>query len=287
MSIEMGPVRSALLLLHLSDIHFREPYCLNLETDPDHPVRQAMLNDIRIMVERLGPVDAILVSGDIAFKGHPEEYKVAAEWLSEVTGVAGCRGIDIYTVPGNHDVDRTIAGDRMVQGVRGLISKHPPGPIRDKELYDTFRDEKTGIELLRPMAEYNIFAASFECDLTPELPFWIQEVPLAPGWKLKIRGLTTTYLSGPDDDAKGDLYLGAFQRAFAPCDGIVHLAMLHHPPDWDADPEELDDALWNFCAVHLLGHKHRQRYHPGTHGVRLAAAASEPGPYGKKLETGL
>jgi hypothetical protein len=276
MTIEMVPVRSALLLLHLSDIHFREPYCLNLETDQDHPVRQAMLYDIRTMVDRLGPVDAILVSGDIAFKGHPQEYQVAAEWLSAVTRVAGCREIDIYTVPGNHDVDRTIAGGRMVQGVRGLIFRHPPGPRRDKELHDTFLDEKTGIELLMPMAEYNLFAASFECDLTPKLPFWIQELPLAPGWKLKMHGLTTTYLSGPDDDVKGELYLGALQRAFAPCDGVVRLAMLHHPPEWLGDHDELDDALWNYCTLHLLGHKHRQRYRTGTQGVRLATGAVNP-----------
>lgn len=38
-----------MLLLHISDIHFR--------------------------VQDLGPVGAILVGGDIAFKGDPEEYK--------------------------------------------------------------------------------------------------------------------------------------------------------------------------------------------------------------------
>lgn len=273
---EMEPVRSELLLLHLSDIHFREPYCLNLETDQDQPVRQAMLNDIHTMVDRLGPIDAILVSGDIAFKGNPQEYQVAAVWLSEVTGVARCHPTGIYTVPGNHDLDRNIAGLRMVQAVRGLIIGHQPGASRDKELHDTLLDEQSGRALLMPMDAYNLFAASFGCDLTPEQPFWVQELPLAPGWKLRMHGLTTTFLSGPDDDVRGGLYLGALQRAFSPYDGIVYLAILHHPPDWLVDQDDLDDALWNSCTLHLLGHKHRQRYRTDTNGVRLAAGAVNP-----------
>lgn len=267
---------NGLLLLHLSDIHFQEPYCLNLERDPDHPVRTALLNDIHDMVEKLGAVDTILVSGDIAFKGHTEEYRVAAEWLTDVANVAGCHPNDIYTVPGNHDVNRASAEGRSVLGTRGLISQCEPGVSRDRELHKTLLDEKSGPELFTPMEEYNLFAASYECDLNRERPSWIENLPLAPGWTLKMHGLTTTFLSGPDDDKRGDLYLGALQRSFSPDDGVVHLAMMHHPPDWLGDQEELDDALWEHCALQLLGHKHRQRYHAGDYGVRLAAAAVNP-----------
>jgi hypothetical protein len=272
--VRLGRPNNALLLLHLSDIHFKEPYCLNPDTDPDQPVRQALLNDIRDMVVRLGSADAILVSGDIAFKCNPLEYRESKLWLSEITHVAGCREADIYTVPGNHDVERIIAGGLMVQSVRGAISKHPSGPKRDRALHDICLEKKTGVELLMPMAEYNLLAASFKCDITPERPFWTQELQLAPGWQLKMHGLTTTLLSGPDDDVKGALYLGHLQRVFAPYDGVVRLAMLHHPPDWLADQDQVNDALWNSCALHLLGHKHQSRYR-------------ESEPYRRKLGTGI
>jgi len=285
--IDAVPPKEHLLFLHLSDIHFREPYCLNQETDHDHPVRKALLNDIRTMSERLGPVDAVLVCGDLAFKAHPEEYKVAAEWLSDVTRVSKCKINSIYTIPGNHDINRNCAAERMVQAIRKMISVSAPGNERDKELHDTLLHEQTSQELLKPMAEYNLFAASFGCDLTPKLPFWVKELILAPGWKLKLHGLTTTLLSGPDEDSKGSsLYLGALQRAFAIDDGIVHLAMMHHPPDWLVDNDDLDDALWNSCAVHLLGHKHRQRYLAGENGVRLAGGAVNPSRTERNWEPG-
>ncbi|MFK5914136.1 MAG: metallophosphoesterase [Woeseiaceae bacterium] len=264
-----------LLLLHLSDIHFREPYCLNSETDQDNSVRTALLNDIREMVDRLGVIDAIIISGDIAFKGHSDEYKVATEWLLEVTNIAGCPPTSIYTVPGNHDVDRGTANSRVVLGVRELIQKKEAGPHRDKELHDTILDQ-SGLELFKPMAEYNRFAAPFECAIDAEQPFWTKDLPIAPGWKLKMHGLTTTLFSGPGNDVKGSLYLGALQRAFAPDDGIIRLATMHHPPDWLGDADELDDALWEHCALHLFGHKHRQRYLPSDNSVRFAAGAVNP-----------
>jgi len=268
---------NSLLLLHLSDIHFQEPYCLNLETDQDHPIRIALRNDLREMVSRIGKVDTILVSGDIAYKGNEEEYKVAAEWFSEITSIACCTKTAIYTVPGNHDINRTIAGNLTVQAARNLVIKDSPtGVVRDRNLQDTLRDETLGPALISPLEKYNLFAASFKCDLSPQSPFWVQSLPLSPGWQIKIHGLTTSLFSGPKDDMRGALYVGSLQHAFAPDDGIIHIALMHHPPDWLCDNDELEDDLWNHCALHLLGHKHRQRYRPGPNGVRLIAGAVNP-----------
>ena len=49
-------------------------------------------------------------------------------------------------------------------------------------------------------------------------------------------------------------------------------AIMHHPPDWLLDQDDFDDALWNGCALHLIGHKHRQRYIDNNNGIRVAAA---------------
>ena len=63
-----------MLLVHISDIHFRHPYC-NTEMDPDRPYRTRLIQDARDFAQKLGTVvDAILVGGDIAFRGTPEEY---------------------------------------------------------------------------------------------------------------------------------------------------------------------------------------------------------------------
>jgi hypothetical protein len=65
-----------MLLLHISDIHFREPDCVNPDLDPDRPYRTRMIQDVRRRVQTIGPVGALLVGGDVAFKGHPTEALV-------------------------------------------------------------------------------------------------------------------------------------------------------------------------------------------------------------------
>ncbi|ODP37044.1 hypothetical protein [Sphingomonas turrisvirgatae] len=64
-----------MLILHVSDIHFRAPQCLKPETDPDVPIRTRMMQDLEAQVAKLGKVGAILIGGDVAFKAAPEEYE--------------------------------------------------------------------------------------------------------------------------------------------------------------------------------------------------------------------
>ena len=97
-----------MLLLHISDIHFRAPDCVNPDLDPDRPYRTRMVQDARARAQTLGPVGAILIGGDIAFYGHPQEYEAAFDWIEEVANACGCSLAKVFVVPGNHDVDRSV-----------------------------------------------------------------------------------------------------------------------------------------------------------------------------------
>jgi len=265
----------SLLLLHLSDIHFREPYCLDPETDPDHMIREVLRKDIRSMVAKLGKVDAILICGDIAYKANGEEYNIANGWIKDVVRDAGCSHTDVYTVPGNHDVNQTTADGKTACGLKTTILGKPLGYTRDKEFIDTLMDEEAGGHLIKPMAEYNQFAAPFGCDINAKKPFWIEDLKLASGWTLKMHGLTTTLFSG-DQDKEGSLYLGASQHVFPPVDGIVRLAMMHHPPEWVSDGEAFNDSLYNGCVLHLQGHRHLTRLLDSSKCVRISGGAVNP-----------
>ncbi|MGR3660892.1 MAG: metallophosphoesterase family protein [Paracoccaceae bacterium] len=97
-----------MLILNVSDIHFKEPQCLQPDTDPDLPYRTRMLQDLRSQVQKLGQVGAIIIVGDIAFKGDPAEYRVAENWIHELVEATGCHLERVFVVPGNHDVDRRV-----------------------------------------------------------------------------------------------------------------------------------------------------------------------------------
>ena len=59
-----------MLILHISDIHFRKDEA-GSAMDPNHHLRANLVQDAKQQCEKLDAApDAVLVSGDIAFSGH-------------------------------------------------------------------------------------------------------------------------------------------------------------------------------------------------------------------------
>jgi hypothetical protein len=268
-----------MLLLHISDIHFRSPDCLTPGLDPDRPYRTRMVRDVRDRVVNLGPVDAILVGGDIAFKGAAEEYVVAYGWLEELATACGCSMERVFVVPGNHDVDRSvILRWPSVQNAQAAIraaQRHE----RERTLRTQFTDAETSRALLLPLAAYNEFAKRFSCQVySPDRLYWTQNLPLENGVHLRVHGLTSTLLSGANggNDQRGSLYLSPLQTVFDPVDDVVNLVLCHHPPDWLMDQDDVHDAMCGRAAIHMLGHKHRQRITRDPEYMRFSAGAVNP-----------
>src|SRR5690348_3684154 len=70
------------------------------------------------------PIDAILVTGDIANTGAgrtPTEYDIATLWLGKVAAAAGVAPAQIFVVPGNHDIDRGADKDPAVKQLVGEL----------------------------------------------------------------------------------------------------------------------------------------------------------------------
>lgn len=268
-----------MLLLHISDIHFREPDCVNPDLDPDRPYRTIMIRDARSRAERLGPVGAILIGGDIAFKGHPQEYEAARAWINELADACGCPLERVFVIPGNHDVDRgAIIRSAAVRNAQAAIMA-VNGHRRELEFRTQFTDPDTGRALLKPLEAYNDFAKLFSCQIyPPDHLYWKQDLELESGVHLRIFGLTSVLLSGTcgRNDTRESLYMSPLQTVLDPVEDVVNLVMSHHPPDWFSDQDEVDEKICNRAAIHLFGHKHRNRIIKDDHYVRFSAGAVNP-----------
>lgn len=267
-----------MLMLHISDIHFKSPDCLDAWTDPDSSIRTRMMRDLTEQVQRLGKVDAILIGGDVAFKAHPDEYRTALSWIQQLSQISGCPKERVFVVPGNHDVDRaTIKASVQIQNVQHAIASAPLAN-REWKLKQQLRDGATGQLLLQAHSAYNDFAAPFGCQIWPAKPFWHQDIALENGVNLRLYGLTSTLLSGREgnDDNERDLYLSPLQTVLDPAPNTLNLVLCHHPIDWLGDGEAVDDALTTRAAFHVFGHKHKQRLVMDQNYVRFASAAVNP-----------
>jgi len=267
-----------MLMLHVSDIHFRSPQCLVPEQDPDAAIRTRMMRDLAEQIKSLGPVGAILIGGDVAFKGAPEEYATAWTWIQQLAIITKCPLERIFVVPGNHDVDRSIvAASVPAQNAQHMIASASPAD-REWRLTQQLDHAESGQSLFLSHAAYNEFAAPLMCQIWRERPFWHQDIDLGGGVKLRVHGLTSTLLSGKDgkDDVQGSLYLGPRQTVLDPAPNTANMVLVHHPIDWLVDGDAVDDALTGRAAFHLFGHKHKQRAVMADTYVRIGAGAINP-----------
>lgn len=265
-------------LLHLSDIHFRSPDCEDLATDINHPYRTHLVQDVVELCKAGGRVDAILVGGDIAYKGAPAEYKVARAWLLDLAHQCGCAPEGIYVVPGNHDVDRRVCSGSLVIANAQAAIAGAAAEDREGVMKRQLADSDVGQSLFKPLAAYNEFAAFFNCSVFPGRPFWKDEVDIGGGVRLRLFGLTSTLISGLGgrDDGPGRLYLGRLQTVLNPEPDVVNLVLCHHPPSWLIDSDDTEDNVNDRAKLQFFGHAHRQRCTPTAAYMRFQAGAVNP-----------
>jgi predicted phosphohydrolase len=245
-----------LRILHLSDIHFSTKF--DEERIPHADVRDELLNDLRnVMVPRLGPIEKVLIAGDVAFSGKREEYEEAAKWLEEITSICGCKRTDILTVPGNHDVDRS----RILPAMKSIHGRLRSCSLPDarRELIDLV-SQNDGL-LTDKLTDYQAFASIYGCHFpSPSRPRWEFPFPLADGFVLKFVGLNTVQVCDAGD-AKGALLLGSHQYIIERKTREELVVIMHHPPEWIKDRQDASQYLDSRARVQVFGHEHLQEIH--------------------------
>ncbi len=262
------------VLIHLSDIHFKRESGVSVH-DLDTNVRNELVIDATGVSTDVGPVAGVLVTGDIAFSGgkREHEYDHATDWLRHFCRAVGCPAENVWVVPGNHDVDRDRAKQKVTrtlhQGIRA------EGADVDTELREIFSDAQSATALLEPLAAYNTFAGRFGCSISAEKHYWERDLTLTCGTVIRLRGLTSALVSN-DEDKRTQIVLGEAQVSVARAPGVFHVSLCHHPPDWLRDHDVVETHLKSKVHVQLFGHKHSQRLDVINGMVRLVAGAMHP-----------
>lgn len=265
------------ILLHLSDIHFRHRWSGTIH-DLDSDLRSQLEIDAGQLHDRLGVIHGIIVSGDIAFSGCKEEYRIATDWLYRLCDRLRCDSENVWTVPGNHDVDReAIKRSIQLQLLHKELRNGPVNSLDERLRKYLSDDEEAGSMLFRPLQNYNAFALQFNCNVSEKRLFWEHNLVLNDGSTLRIRGATSAIVSD-EIDHKHDacLVVGSAQSLVGQQDGVEYLFVCHHPPDWLVDEDNINDHLRLRTRIQLFGHKHAGRMYDVGESLRIYAGATHP-----------
>jgi 3',5'-cyclic AMP phosphodiesterase CpdA len=123
----------AFLLAQISDLHLGEP-----PKDGARP--EECLRTVVAAIERLpNRPDAILVSGDLAEHGTPEQYRLAADEIGRL-------GVPFHALPGNHDDRATMRAAFAIPGAGAAPIDYAVdlGPLRLVVIDSTIPGEDRG-----------------------------------------------------------------------------------------------------------------------------------------------
>ncbi|MEW5852493.1 MAG: metallophosphoesterase [Myxococcota bacterium] len=269
-------METRLWLLHLSDVHFNK-HSDGTRFDLDKDLRDEVERDVGVLVQQLGSATGIIVTGDIAYSGARTEYEKAATWLDALCAIAKCPTDMVWTVPGNHDVDRKRIRECGILRDAHKAFRTCTLEELDDRLRGYMQEPASCNLLLEPLTEYNLFAMRFECDVSRERPFWQSDLKLNDGSTLRLSGLNSTLVSDDDDsDGDGRLILGAAQTNLPRLEGVIHMTLCHHPPNWLRDVDTVESDLRARVRLQLFGHKHVQTRSEIDGNLRIVAGAVHP-----------
>src|SRR6202158_2381086 len=237
--------------LHLSDLHFG---CRGRELW--WQVHEEFERSVREMVQRLGPPDLLIFSGDLANQGRQSEYVLLdglldalCRWIAEE---ADAPEPFVIAVPGNHDL-------RRPKGLRALpyrvLDQYKLGQdAQDVRFLDEALWERRRPSIIAPL--FGGFQDWWKRRVLPDLTnratlhrshFPVDFcVELAPegAFPLCVVGLNSTWQQYREGDFERELLipLPQFQSALPSVGGESPLAVfrrcrrallvMHHPPSW-------------------------------------------------------
>lgn len=253
--------------LHLSDIHFEHG---DVAYRADQKlVLSRLRQDLPQAMDAAIRPQAVLVTGDIAFSGavrSPSEYAEAAEYIARIREAIG-HPVQVFTVPGNHDVQRT---PDQASDVGALIAELRKGNLGAVDA--AAADPAQEALLAGRFAHYSEFARQVEAiDANPI--FWRHIVETPSGQRIHVLGVNSALLSNDNRDlrklgvnrARIDSALADIEK-----DEIV-LMLSHHPFAWltRSDEQHLEQRADNDVHVHLHGHVHQAANFGTRHGTGL------------------
>jgi predicted phosphodiesterase len=238
--------------LHISDLHLRA----DVDTWAQNVVLRDLVRDLQQRRERLKP-SFVIVSGDLAFSGQEREYRLVEAFFEDLLQTFELDRSRLFSVPGNHDVDRSLRQYCYKGVLHGLTSP--------QEVDEFLGDQSERELLLQRQSAYRSFEQRFipgGHEKTPEGLAYLAQVEVS-GLPISIVGLNSAWLCHGGDEDERKLLVGERQvinvlETLKCSSPRLVVGVMHHPPHWlrHFDEAALHKRMLASCDFLHRGHLH-------------------------------
>ncbi len=211
--------------LHLSDL-----YSADIGTDVSAGFKVDLVNDsiLSFWEKETAPLDFIVVTGDVARTGSPEEYVYAEQFYRKLSMVTSVPPDRFYIVPGNHDVDR-----RRIQAWHEALYDFES----QEDISKIVTDPEAISIVTRKFHNFNEFVANLNGKrrFDQQKYFFVEHLTLESEdekVKIDLAGLNSCFFKSSDKEEE-NIALGIHQvnRALdlLDNDADILIALFHHP----------------------------------------------------------
>ncbi len=236
-------------ILHISDFHIKADESFDRSVVLG-PLIKRVCEDLDSGIRP----ELVIVTGDIAFSGRADEYKLAKAFLDQLLNKLKLPSERLFIVPGNHDIDRTRYRPKDVPSYDDM-----------SELNIELENEGFRNDLFKGMNDYFNFAQNNYMHLKSRhgrlVPFAITYRTEA-GKKIGLIGLNSAWMCRKSPDRE-EIAIGEYQLRKAieeiqpegNHDLIIYA--FHHPLEW-LWPEDMKICRAEFKndSIILSGHIH-------------------------------
>lgn len=246
--------------LHLSDLHLRR----GREWSQD-VVLASLLRDIEARYSVQDKPDLLFVTGDVAFSGKEEEYKLAGDFFRILVNKVGIPAERVFVVPGNHDIDRDVEEDAFVGGRRTLTNGSEV-----ERFFDNVGRRKTIFSRQKAFRNFANLVMQAPGAYDETNYFHRSVVRLGP-IRIRVMLIDTSWLAAGGEADVGRILVGERQvidcaREDDPAVASFTFAIMHHPFSWIAEFEQraVENRVIESADVCLRGHVHSEDLRSAT-----------------------
>lgn len=234
----------AIVILHLSDIHLRG------KSDWISDKCQMIASCTYASMHNASAV-FIVVSGDVAFSGKPEEYDSAKNFFTEIRdAISEDRNVSVHFVfvPGNHDCDFDLNNNTRTLTLSSIRGK--PEEI-DKSVIDT------GCSVQKPYFDFVGQLRSAE-EIQAGDQLWSSYRFTVEGREVVFEALNVSWCSQLKEEPGSMIFPFERYTHFTDETADIRISVLHHPLNWfsQAVYHPFKQFLRGASNVIISGHEH-------------------------------
>ena len=237
------------IILHLSDIHIK------FGTNPVLTRVSSIANVLNICTYGEECTCFLVISGDIAYSGDSQEYKIAHKFiddlLKEICINKNIKNVYPILVPGNHDCNFKKAKSTRANLIDHLLDEDNP--------YIHINDDLIG-DLTCIQDEYFAFLQQVDSECQPTNPiYWLRNFEIGK-YNIRFLCLNTAWMSTKEKES------GRLLFPVKLIDNIdsqhskdtITVSVFHHPYDW-FDPRyrrDFKNQIRGMSNIIITGHEH-------------------------------